>query len=311
MSCFAKGGGSVKTDRLIGILSYLLQKEQATAPELAERFEVSRRTILRDVDALGRAGIPIRTTQGVNGGISIMENYRLNRAMLTDAELQAILSGLRSLDSVSGTDRYTLLMEKCSAASSPLLPGDGRILIDLGSWQKASLTKKIEIIRGAMNRRCLLSFHYAGPGGDSDRSIEPYYLLFRWGDWYVWGFCRSRQDYRLFKLRRMTALAAGEAFPPREAPLPDVSDGRVFPENYRIIMKVPAKYQWRLTEEYGEASWSRTPEGDCLFSAGFTDHDQALNWVLSFQGRAELLEPAALREEMRKIGKKIARKHKT
>ncbi len=301
----------MKTDRLIGILSYLLQKGQATAPELAEKFEVSRRTILRDVDALGRAGIPIRTSQGVSGGISIMENYRLNRAMLTDTEMQAILSGLRSLDSVSGTDRYAQLMEKFSSMPSTLLPADGRILIDLGSWQKDTLTEKIEIIRSAMERRCLLSFHYAGPGGESGREIEPYYLVFRWGDWYVWGYCLARQDYRLFKLRRMTAFATGGSFSLRDAPLPDLRDERVFPENYPVRMKVSAKYQWRLTEEYGEGCCKRTADGDCLFSAGFTDRDQALNWALSFQGRAEVLEPPELREEMRRIGKKIVRKHKT
>ena len=96
----------MKLDRLIGILSLLLQREKVTAPELAERFEVSRRTIQRDLEALSKAGIPLVTTQGAGGGISIMEGYRVNRTVLTAPEMQAILAGLRSLDSVSGTRRY-------------------------------------------------------------------------------------------------------------------------------------------------------------------------------------------------------------
>ena len=102
----------MKLDRLIGILSLLLQKERVTAPELAEQFEVSRRTIQRDIESLCRAGIPISTSQGTGGGISIMEGYRVDRTLLTAPEMQAILAGLRSLDSVSGTRRYAQLMEK-------------------------------------------------------------------------------------------------------------------------------------------------------------------------------------------------------
>ena len=93
----------MKIDRLIGILSILLQKEMITAPELAEHFEVSRRTIGRDIEALCKAGIPIRTMQGSGGGISIMNGYRMDRTLLTSRDMQMILAGLRSLDSVSGS----------------------------------------------------------------------------------------------------------------------------------------------------------------------------------------------------------------
>ena len=105
----------MKIDRLIGILSILLQRDSITAPELAERFEVSRRTINRDVEALCQAGIPIVTRQGAGGGISIMEGYRMDRTVLSTADMRAILAGLQSLDSVSDTKRYAQLMEKLSA----------------------------------------------------------------------------------------------------------------------------------------------------------------------------------------------------
>ena len=118
-----KGRASMKIDRLIGILALLLQQERVTAPQLARTFEVSRRTIQRDVEALCRAGIPLVTTQGQGGGISIMEGYRIDSTLLTSGDMQAILAGLRSLDSVSGTNRYAQLMEKLSPGASTLMPG--------------------------------------------------------------------------------------------------------------------------------------------------------------------------------------------
>ena len=196
----------MKIDRLIGILSILLQKNTVTAPELAERFEVSRRTIGRDIDALCRAGIPIQTRQGTNGGISIMENFRMDRTLLTGEEMRDILAGLRSLDSVNGTNRYGQLMEKLSAGSSNFMTGDQSVLIDLSSWYKDSLAPKIELIRSAFDGCRELQFLYYAPKGESWRIIEPYYLIFRWSSWYVWGWCRLRKDFRLFKLNRMEKL---------------------------------------------------------------------------------------------------------
>ena len=125
---------SMKIDRLIGILSVLLQKEKVTAPELAEKFEVSRRTINRDIENLCKAGIPITTTQGTGGGISIMDGYRMDRTLLTSKDMQMILAGLRSLDSVSGSHYYGQLMEKIKSGSSEYISGSESILIDLSSW---------------------------------------------------------------------------------------------------------------------------------------------------------------------------------
>ena len=117
----------MKIDRMIGILSVLLQKDTVTAPYLAEQFEVSRRTINRDIEDLFRAGIPIVTMQGAKGGISIMENYKIERTLLTNREMQDILAGLRSLDSINGTSRYGQLMEKLLAGSSDFMTGKTRM----------------------------------------------------------------------------------------------------------------------------------------------------------------------------------------
>ena len=159
----------MKIERLIGILSILLQQERVTAPELSRRFEVSRRTINRDIEDLCRAGIPIVTTQGQKGGISIMEGYKMDRTLLTSEEMQTILAGLHSLDSVSGTNRVAQLMEKLSVGGSDWMSGSQNILIDLSSWYKESLAPKIEQIRAAMDSHRLLSLstilHMAKAGG--------------------------------------------------------------------------------------------------------------------------------------------------
>ncbi len=226
----------MKMERMIGILSILLQQERVTAPELARRFEVSRRTIQRDIDALCRAGIPLVTTQGAGGGISIMEGYRVDHTLLTTPEMQAILAGLRSLDSVSGNRQYARLMEKLSAGAGELLPGGAHLLIDLSSWYKSSLAPKIECIQAAIAQEQTIRFEYFSPKGKSTRTIEPYYLIFHWSAWYVWGWCLTRQDFRLFKLGRMTDLAIGEPFVPRPAPRPDLRAERIFPPRYPVTV---------------------------------------------------------------------------
>ncbi len=285
----------MKIDRLIGILAILLQCEKTTAPELAEKFEVSRRTISRDIDALCRAGIPIVTTQGQNGGISIMEGYKIDSTLLTSADMQAILAGLRSLDSVSGTNRVAQLMEKLSAGASTLMPGGQNILIDLSSWYKASLAPKIELVRQMMDTQHLLSFRYYAPKGESWRTIEPYYLIFRWGSWYVWGYCNDRADYRLFKLNRMEELAAGEPFAARSAPMPDLRHERIFPGGIQVKVLFEAGCKWRLVEEFGTACFEELADGRLLFHADYTDAENLMTWLLTFREKAILLEPKELR----------------
>ncbi|MCI8500805.1 MAG: YafY family transcriptional regulator [Oscillospiraceae bacterium] len=295
----------MKLDRMIGILSILLQQEKVTAPYLAEKFEVSRRTISRDIEALCMAGIPLATTPGQNGGISIMEGYKIDRTLLSRSDMQAILAGLRSLDSVSGTRRYAQLMEKLSAGASSLLAGDTHILIDLSSWYKASLSPKIELLHGAILSAHRVSFTYFAPKGESGRTVEPYDLIFQWSSWYLWGWCSNREDFRLFKLNRMTGLKLEKPFQKRPAPLPDLSPERVFPNVYQVKAKIRPEFKWRLVEEYGPDSFVEQPDRSLLFSTGFTDRENLICWIASFGEGAELLEPVEFRQEMLKFAEGI------
>ena len=169
----------MKIDRLIGILSILLQRDKVTSQELAEKFEVSRRTILRDIESINVAGIPIVSEQGQGGGISIMDGYKIDHTRLSSGDMQAIFSGLRSLDSVSGTNRYRQLMEKLSADDMTSVSADNHIIIDLSSWDKSAIAGKIELIKQAIEQRNLITFRYFSPGGESERRIEPYHLIFQ------------------------------------------------------------------------------------------------------------------------------------
>ena len=300
----------MKMERLIGILSILLQQERVTAPELAEQFEVSRRTIQRDIESLCRAGIPIATAQGAGGGISIMEGYRVDRTVLTAPEMQAILAGLRSLDSVSGTRRYAQLMEKLAAGTGGLVPGGTHMLIDLSSWYKTSLPPKIELIQGAIEQHRTICFTYFSPKGESVRTIEPYYLVFHWSTWYVWGWCQMRENFRLFKLNRMPELTTGEPFEPKSAPLPDLEPERVFPIKYQVTVLFEPSCRWRLVEEYGADCFTVESDGRLRFTGGFPDADSVLSWVLTFGGKAELLEPEELRERLGALTKVLADRYR-
>ena len=299
----------MKTERLIGILSILLQQEKVTAPQLARQFEVSRRTIQRDIESLCRAGIPISTTQGAGGGISILEGYRVDRTVLTTPEMQAILAGLRSLDSVSGTRRYARLMEKLSAGAGTLVPGGGHLLIDLSSWYKSSLAPKIECLQNAIERHQTVCFRYFSPRGESERTVEPCYLVFHWSAWYLWGRCLTRQDYRLFKLNRMTGLSAGRPFAPRPAPLPNLEPERIFPPHYTITVLFDPSCLWRLVEEYGPDSFTTDPDGRLRFTGCFPDADSVFSWVLTFGDKAELTEPEELRRKLGSLAQTLAERY--
>lgn len=301
----------MKIARLIGILSVLLQQPQVTAADLAERFEVSRRTIYRDIEALCQAGIPLVTSQGSGGGVAIMSGYKIDHTLLTRADMQAILAGLRSLDSCSGTKRYQQLMEKLAPEGLPLLPADSNILINLASWDKAALTPKIELLHGAIVETRQVEFAYCAPRGESQRRIEPYKLLFQWAGWYVWGWCSLRQGFRLFKLSRMLNLRLGEGFAPRPVPLPDLAAEKVFPEVYQVRALIKPEYKWRLLDEFGPdcISSQKQPDGRLLFQFGFTDAENIIGWIVSFGDGAELLEPAWLRNRLAEFGAAIWRQY--
>lgn len=300
----------MKIDRLIGILSVLLQEEKVTAPKLAEKFEVSRRTINRDIEELLKAGIPIYTSQGVGGGIGIMDGYRMDRTLLSSKDMQMILAGLRSLDSVSGSHYYSQLMEKIKSGSSDFVSGRDSILIDLSSWYKESLAPKIELIQDAIEERKLLKFHYYAPGGDRIRIIEPCYLVFKWSSWYVWGWCKEREDFRMFKLNRMEELCKTQTeFVPRRAPMPDLDTEKIYPGKIRIKALFTKDVKWRVVEEFGRNCFTEKEDGTLLFTADYSDQENLVEWLLTFGDKVKVLEPVEVKDELLQIAKNIINRY--
>ena len=299
----------MKIDRMIGILSLLLQREKVTTPELAEHFEVSKRTIIRDIDALCQAGIPICTTQGAGGGIRIMDGYRMDRTVLSSKDMQMIMAGLRSLDSVSGSHYYSQLMEKIKAGSSNFIGGNDTILIDLSSWDKESISEKITLIQTAIDTKRAICFDYYSPKAESTRLIDPYYLIFKWSSWYVWGFCRGKQDFRMFKLNRMDRLElSAEPIANREIRFPEFETKTFFPANVHLKAAFDPSMKWHLIENYGSSSFTIQEDDSLLFEMDM-DENGVIAWLLSCGDKVTVLDPQSVKEKMLQAASAIASKY--
>lgn len=230
----------------------------------------------------------------------------MDRTLLTSKDMKMILAGLRSLDSVSGSHYYGQLMEKIKPGSSDIVTGSDAILIDLSSWNKDAIAPKVSFIQDAIEARTILDFDYYAPSGDTHREIEPYYLIFKWSSWYVYGFCLMRQDFRMFKLNRMSEIRCMERhFEMRNVPAPDLSIDRPYPPEIKVKAIVEPKMKWRLIEEFGPECFTVRDDGRLLFSGFYSDEDSLLVWLLTFGDQMKLLEPDLLKEKLLNIANNI------
>lgn len=294
----------MKIDRLIGILTTLQQQGKVTAPYLADKFEVSRRTINRDIEDICRAGIPIVTTQGADGGISIMDGYCLDTTIFTQEELQAILVGLQSLDSVSQTKRYARLAGKIGADRKVISVSDSMI-IDLASFYKDSLAEKISLLQEAIYNRNKVSFCYFYEKGSEKKFLEPYIILFKWSAWYIFGYSRERRDFRLYKLNRMSNLQCmQEKYEVQQIPKEKLNFGTDIKDDIIIYAVYDKSVEYRLVEEYGPQSYRKQKDGRLYTEWGFSSYTKALEWFLGFGSKVEILAPEDFkRQYLNEIGK--------
>ncbi len=298
----------MKINRLIGIIMVLQQNKKVTVPYLAEKFEVSRRTINRDIEDICRAGIPVFTTQGSDGGISIMEGFNLDTTVFTKEELEAIFIGLRTIDSVSKSSKATELARKFGEKVIPLADN---MMIDLSSFYKDSLSEKIDLLKKAINQNRLINFHYYYNKGEEDKQIEPYLIVFKWSDWYIFGYCTERQDFRMYKLRRMWDLKiTDEKFAVREIPEERKQFGEHITDDYFITAIYKPSEKYKLVEEYGPNSYTVREDGRLYTKWGFTDPDDTILWFLKFGDKVEIIEPDEMREKIKMIAENILDKYK-
>ena len=288
----------MKLDRLIGIIAILQQKKQVTAPYLAEKFEVSRRTILRDLEDISRAGIPIVTTQGMGGGISIMDGFSLDTTVFTREELSAIFTGLKTLDTLLPASQAGRLASKLGGESAVAL--SDYMMIDLSSFYRDSLAEKMEQIKQAIETRRCITFHYYYSKGEADKRIEPYMILFKWSNWYVFGYCKERQDFRMYKLRQLWELkVTDEIFSLREIPEERKQFGSFMTDDYLITAIYDPSVKYRLVEEYGPNCFTVMEDGRLYTKWGFTDPNRAISWFLGFGDQVVVTDPPEFVEKMR------------
>ncbi|MCL2167121.1 MAG: YafY family transcriptional regulator [Clostridiales bacterium] len=300
----------MKLDRLLGILTVLLQKGRVTAPQLAEKFEVSRRTIGRDIDALCMAGIPVVSYQGSGGGISIADGFKLDKSVLTTEELSGMIAALKGIGSISTTPHIERVLDKLRANSDAVVSLREPVIIDLASHYKGQLTEKIEQIKQAVLQERVIDFDYFYDKGDTHRRIEPYFVIFQWTAWYVFGYCLERQDFRLFKLTRLWNLQlCDEQYAPREIP-PDRRDfSRNFVDDIRFVALFDLSAKYQLIELYGLNCYTETKDG-LLFEFSFTNRDYLVSWLLGFGSRVKVLEPAYIAEDIQRAAENILSRYR-
>lgn len=286
-------------------MTILLQNDRVTAPELAERFEVSRRTIGRDIDALCMAGIPVITHQGAGGGISIAAGFKLDKSVLTADELSGIIAALKGLGSVSEKSNVERVLDKLHANSDAVVSMREPVIIDLASYYKGQLTEKIELIKRAVLDSRIIEFDYYYEKGVSHRRIEPHFVIFQWTAWYVFGFCLERQDWRMFKLLRLWNLSlCDDSFSQREIPAEKRDFNAQFAFETKLVALFEPSTRYRLIETYGLDCYTETDDS-LRFEIGFTNRDFIVDWLLGFGGKVRVLEPDYIAADIRAAAEKI------
>lgn len=297
----------MKIDRLVSETLLLLERERLSARELAERFEISVRTVYRDMEALGLAGVPVRSLPGVNGGFEIMPGYKVDRKCFSPDELSALLTGLSALSGV--VDRGALI---CAAAKlKSVIPAEqaaevtlraDQLCIDLEPWMgNESIQPYLELIRSALRERRVLSFSYVdGHGNRTERTAEPYQLVLKSGHWYVQGYCRARQDFRLFRLTRMEGLRTlEEIFTPRpfEKPVLDFS-GMLKTMQTDITLRIHRAALDRVLELCARERITPEDETHYLVRFPFIENDFYYGLLLGLGAECECLAPVRVRAEL-------------
>ena len=299
----------MKVDRLVSIILILLEQERVGAQELAERFEVSPRTIYRDIDSINLAGIPVRSTSGVGGGFEIMPQYKIDKKVFSTADLSTILMGLSSL---SGMIRGEELVNALAKVKS-FIPAEqaedialktNQILIDLSPWSgNRTVQPYLERIQAAMQESRLLSFAYLDQHGDKTaRTAEPYQLVLKNSQWYWYGFCHTRDDFRLFKLNRTSNLQLlDETFAPRAFPKPQLDASDLLAKMQTpITLRIHKSILERILDYCNDEDISPDDAEHYIVRYPLIENDYYYGILLGFGDKCECLEPEHVRVEMRR-----------
>lgn len=301
----------MQMNRLFEIVYLLLERKSVTAKELAERFEVSPRTIYRDIDTLSGAGIPVYASRGTGGGIRLMDDFVLNKSYLSEQEQNDILASLQGLSAIRVPDVEPVLSKLAA------LFGKDRaswIDVDFSNWGGgAQEREKFTLLKDAILQSKVVAFDYYGAGGEkTERVVEPLKILFKGMGWYLYGFCRAKQDCRVFKISRMKNIVSAQESFVRAIP------GNVFAQTDQaysakmipLKLKLDANLAYRVYDEFDQENIIKNEDGSFTVSMTFPEGDWVYGFILSFGSGAQVLEPPEIRSELTERVKNILKRYR-
>lgn len=299
----------MQVNRLFQIIYILLDKKGVTAKYLSEKFEVSTRTIYRDIEVLSSAGIPIYTTKGKNGGIHLLDNYILNKTILSEEEQKNILASLQGLKSLnypnisSTLDRLTTLFNKNDI---------NWIDVDFSNWSgNEEDINKFELLKTSIINTNVLTFDYFSSYKEKTfRTVEPYKLLFKGQAWYLLAYCRNKNDFRVFKVNRMKNVHLTKDVFERKNEEPLAFNNKPKDLNYiNIKLKIDSSMAYRIYDEFTTENIIILPSGDFQVSFSCPFNQWIYDYIFSFGSYVEVLEPSFIREEIIKKLKTLLNKY--
>ncbi|MDR3093231.1 MAG: YafY family transcriptional regulator [Bacteroidales bacterium] len=289
----------LKINRLFEIVHLLLTKKSTTANELAEHFEVSKRTILRDIDALASSGIPIYTTQGKGGGIAILDNFILDKTAISEEEQNQILFALQSVLPTQYTDVDSTLSKLRSLFQKE---DTNWIEVDFSRWGNTVPDKeRFETLKTAILKKQAIAFTYAGSYGETtDRTVYPLKLVFKSKAWYLDAYCLSRQDYRTFKINRIFSVdLLPDCFAEQKIKLsprsaPDITP----PKMIHLVLKFVPSVAYRIYDEFDKKDVMIHDDGSFTVITDFPEDSWLYGFLLSFGAAVRIIEPKRVAENL-------------
>jgi predicted DNA-binding transcriptional regulator YafY len=280
-----------------------------TAPRLAEKYGVSVRTIYRDLDAIQQAGIPLVSSPGNQGGYGIMENYRLERQLLSLPDMAAILNALKGIQTSLPTAELDRAVEKLGS----LVPRDKRkaiaeygerIALDMSGWYYNGMRREtLKLLYDAVSEQRLVEFNYRSLKGEQGlRTVEPMTMLYKGSSWYLYGYCRKRSDYRLFHIGRIGDLQLlPGVFKRRPFPLTEFMERPDEPgDSVDLVLRFPVSQKLKLLEYYSQDHITR--KGNYLYArARFPLDEWTYGVILSYGEHCEVMEPAFVRKKIKNM----------
>lgn len=288
----------MQVGRLFEIVYILLEQEKVTAKELAEHFEISTRTIYRDIETLSGAGIPVYMSKGKNGGIALLPEFVLNKAVITEKERKEILSSLFAIKSVNLEESDTALKKLGNLFGTD---GTDWIEVDFGFWADGEKEAKLftELKRAILEKRVIQFFYTNAKGEAIQREVESLKLTFKGASWYLYGYCSMRKDLRFFKLKRMKNLELlNETFTrkiPKKVPL-DVMSNNI-KEVTKVKLKFSGKVAYRVYDDF--ENYEKLPDGSFLVEDTFELNEWFMFHIISYGEDCQILEPTELKTQIK------------